>query len=166
MTKVISFDIDGVIAGGRYTPEWDRTPNHYLGLPLVDSRIPEILKRLAKDDWNIYLVSARRYEDALSSTRLWLERHRISVAGVLVGVPRLLKGSVIEILHAEKHFDDDLSVVKMIHGGRGVLFYSPEWDYRQEDLEGVPVVNDWDGVERLLGTAQHQALKQLELEFG
>lgn len=160
MKQVVSFDIDGVVAGGKYIPEWDRDTQHYSKLPLLDDKIPRILKRLSKN-WNIYLVSTRRYEDALTSTRGWLERFGIEVAGVIVNVPRLLKGPVVEILKAEMHFDDDLSVVKMIHGGRGVLFYGPEWAYRKEDLEGVRVVNDWDGVERVLG--RHEDVRSLEV---
>lgn len=163
--EVICFDIDGVIAGGKYIPDWDRYPEHYLKLPLIDPSIPSIMTKLA-DIYNIYLVSTRRYKDALSTTREWLEKNKLDLklfSGVIVGIPRLMKSPIIEALGAKLHVDDDLTIVKSILGGRGVLFWSGEWNYRPSDYTNVPVMYSW---EELYKSLIHPMYTQLEFLFG
>lgn len=163
--EVLSLDIDGVIAGGSYIPDWDRYPEHYLKLPLVDPYIPAYIQALAKY-YNIYLVSTRRYKDALSTTRAWLMMNNIDLgllSGVIVGIPRLMKCMIVEALTAVAHIDDDLTIVKSILGGKGILYWSDEWHYRPKDYEGVSIVGGWD---EIVNRLSHPYAEQLALNFG
>jgi 5'(3')-deoxyribonucleotidase len=89
----ISFDCDGVLAGGHYIPAWDRQPQVYARLPLLDYAVPNVLNKLM-NSYNVYIVTGRKFDGALETTQEWLAENNVDVhhlAGVVTGVPRLLK---------------------------------------------------------------------------
>ncbi len=151
MKPVLTFDCDGVLAGGHYIPAWDRYPETYAALPLQDAAAPRVLDKLA-ESYNIYFVSGRRFPGALDTTRRWMANNGIDlshIAGVIVGQPRLLKAQMAEALGAALHFDDDPKVVEMM-GVRGVRYKSAEWPGHEHYAKNWPVVASWSEVETFI----------------
>ena len=150
MRQTISFDIDGVIAGGHYLQWWDRMPETYAALPVIEGAI-DGLTRLT-DRYNVYLVSGRRFADALTITRIWLREKGLDLrdlCGVIVGIPRMLKPIVIESLGSQLHFDDDPKVTQML-GVRGVWFEGKEWPGWEELVQDSLKVKTWQDVSVLI----------------
>lgn len=147
---VVTFDIDGVIAGGRYIPEWERFPEVYMELPLLDPSAPEVIHEVAKK-YSVYLISSRSYPQALSSTRLWLNKvgfYMPDFSGVLVGLTPHQKAAMASLLGSVMHLDDDWRVVWDM-GEAGVLFDGDsEWVYPpdKETIKLMRKIHGWDAV--------------------
>ena len=167
MTRhTLTFDVDGVLADGHYIPSWDRFPEVYLRLGVRDSDMAATLNQLSATH-NVYLVSGRRFDDAVRVTRQWLEWVGVDVGalcGVVCGVPRLLKARVAELLGTQLHFDDDPVVCQQL-GPRGAWFEGHEWDGYQHCIDADnPRVSRWSEVPQVV--AARFALtppKQLQL---
>lgn len=151
---VISFDIDGVIAKGGYIPEWDRKPKVYEKLDLMDPRVPYIVNDLTRR-FSVYIISARRFENALDTTRRWLVEKGFYLHW-LCGVMCLRgweeKEAVLRALQPAFHIDDAPRFVRCVPGG--VLYYDGEsdWPEARELAESgeVLVVNRWADIDEAI----------------
>lgn len=126
----ISFDVDGVLAAGGYTPRWDRKPDYYLQCPLVDPVIPHYMFRLTQL-YDVYIVSSRAFGDALQTTKDWLWKVGVntnSLAGIITGVSYQNKATLVPLLGCEWHIDDDPRVCEALGAKHAILFDSPQWD--------------------------------------
>ena len=116
---ILTIDIDGVLAGGEYIPEWERYPERYLTLPLIEEGLPSLIHKLARKH-SLYLLSSRAFPNALDYTRLWLEKVGFASAdfcGVVVGAGKTEKVVLTQLLQATIHIDDDYRVVDKLERG-------------------------------------------------
>lgn len=123
MRRVLSFDVDGVIANLGFIPIMERTKESYLDADLIDENIPDILRTLGYEN-DIYFVSSRSFKDATRWTAEWLCGKEIYGMGVMCNVVPQRKAQMINLLHATYHFDDDPQIVRSC-GERGVLVEVP-----------------------------------------
>lgn len=153
-TPIISFDIDGVIAGGGYIPEMDRKPEVYEELLLLDPSIPEIINNLCRR-YSVYIISARRFENALEVTRLWLHKKGFNLSW-LCGVMCLpswdSKIQTILSINPSIHIDDSPMMLKPLPVLCQVLFMGPynDWPGIEEYSQQVCTVYNWQEVQELL----------------
>ena len=113
---ILTIDIDGVLAGGEYIPEWERIPERYLSLPLLEPDLPNTIHKLARKH-SLYLLSSRKFDHALDYTRLWLEQSGFAMTdfcGVMVGLNPQRKRIIFDLLHADYHIDDDYRMKELI----------------------------------------------------
>lgn len=126
----ISFDMDGVLTGGSYIPEWDRRPYHYRDLPLLEECAPEIFNDLAKR-YDVYIISARNFENSTRITKEWLESKGFEGwMGICTGISVPRKAKLVKHLGISLHIDDHPEVCRIL-GDHALLFDSPEWDANQ-----------------------------------
>jgi hypothetical protein len=152
---IVSLDIDGVLAGGEYIPEWDRTNGAaYAALPLIDPQIPEYIHAIAKRH-SVYLISSRQFPGALDTTRLWLNKQRFCMTdfcGVIVGLNHTTKIEMVKLLRATLHFDDDYRVIEPL-GTTGLLCKFTKttypWSQKFIDEDGW-YCHDWNNLTRTL----------------
>jgi hypothetical protein len=136
---IISFDLDGVLVGGRYIPEWDRTPEVYNSLPPADPTAADILWEL-ESKFHTYYVSSRRFENALEVSMEWLLDHGFPCGyGVIVGQHN--KPEMLRLLGVSVHFDDDPRVV-MAYPSVGVLCAFPGCGWQYFNNQSGPSVGD------------------------
>lgn len=129
-TPIITFDVDGVLAGGGFIPEMDRRPEVYEDLPLLDLRAPDILNELTRK-YSVYIVSSRRFENALDVTRRWLNKHGFHLSwlsGVLCVDGAKEKVKAIHLLGSRLHVDDSPEVLDSLDCW-GVLFLGLDKQY-------------------------------------
>lgn len=126
--NTITLDIDGVVAGGNYIPEWDRRVEVYSTLPLLDPMIPEYLDELCRR-FHVYFVSGRCFPGALEITRMWLSKFLplYMPAGVVTGVHYFDKPRMTKLLKSVVHVDDDPRVINGLAWSKGVWFETPVW---------------------------------------
>lgn len=154
---IISFDIDGVVAGGNYIPEWDRRPEIYKELPILDERARDVIYNLSWK-YNIYFVSSRKFPNALRTSVDWLYGRGFNPSSRCCGVicygkTPLEKPLILSALGSRLHFDDHPGIVAG-YSGRAALFINdrevdsqwPGTDY-WVDSGKVPVVRGWGEVE-------------------
>lgn len=121
---IITIDIDGVLAGGEYIPEWERYPERYLSLPLLEKDLTTTIHKLARKH-SLYLLSSRGFPNALDYTRMWLEENSFSMSdfcGVIVGLGKTKKVYLVDTLKADCHIDDDYRVVSELPN-KGLFVY-------------------------------------------
>lgn len=125
---ILSFDIDGVLAGGTYIEEWDRKPSTYAELPLLDTEIPHYLASLSLDN-DVFVVTSRSFNGAEAVTKAWLEQHNIlqSITGLLCVQDWVSKIIMANTLKSKLHVDDDWRVIAPLCQ-RGVLFLGADKD--------------------------------------
>jgi hypothetical protein len=135
---IISFDLDGVLVGGNYIPEWDRKPEIYRSLPAANPNAYEVLWELA-NKFQIYYVSSRCFDSALQVSYEWLfdNGFPLGPGGVIVGQRN--KPEMLRLLGVSVHFDDDPRVV-LAYPSVGVLCAFPgcSWQYFNNQY-GPPV---------------------------
>lgn len=159
--KPISFDLDGVIAEGGYTPPENRTNEFYTKKGFAD---PEVLPSL---QWlsilyDIYILSARSHNEANLGIRAWLHfalgLELDTIAGIVSDDGRgaraedhvMNKAGIADALGIVVHFDDHPDHVRSMPG-RGVLVVS-NMPSSQEAAGKVPTVYNWDQVREFLTT--------------
>jgi 5'(3')-deoxyribonucleotidase len=152
-TPIITFDCDGVIAGGGYIPREDRRPEVYAALPLLDKSAPDIINDLCQH-YGIYIVSARDFEDALNVTKRWLNRNGVDLDW-LAGVTCTSIDSKIKILQALNplyHFDDAPMILNVLSRSSRVLFslHGSRWLGADEYAKQNRTVRSWQEIQNLL----------------
>lgn len=158
--KIISFDVDGVLAEGGFTPPEDRNNKVYCKKPVAD---PEVIPSL---QWlsilyDIYCVSTRSHPDANLGLRAWL--HFIlglemdTIAGCITGPSGgakdntlMDKADVVRVLGAKIHIDDHPEHVTSMPGV-GVLMPS-DMPSSQAAAGKLPTVYDWAQLREFLTT--------------
>ena len=119
---IITLDLDGVVVGGGYTEEWDRTPRRYFEAPTMDQDIAKYITQL-NERYDIYYVSSRAFEDCGYTSIQWLLRHHIPVGlGVITGVSSVDKSTVVSALRSSLHVDDNPVVVNSIKTRCGYIY--------------------------------------------
>jgi len=148
MSKVITVDLDGVVVGGNYLPEWDRTCGVYATLPEIPGA-SEGLRYLKSQGYKIYYLSARRFPDSLNTTHQWLLDHGCPTGeGIILGVNLSDKMFISRALGSIAHIDDCpralIDIYKIV---KPILFVGREeqgwWDGTQEAMEKYTWTNDW-----------------------
>ena len=132
MARSVSFDVDGVIAGGDWIPEWDRKPEIYSELPVLDPMISGYLESLMYN-FNLYFVSARSYVGATYNTRRWLINNcdlpKRAISGVICAEEytsrkerKAFKIDVIRALNPIIHMDDEPEILEALRPDQRVWF--------------------------------------------
>ena len=163
--RKISFDCDGVLATGGYTPPEDRTNKTYFAKQIPN---PEIIPTIhwLSIFYDIYVISTRGHEKANLGLRAWLH-HAVgcqadveTFAGVItfpansdelenVNAP-MDKAGIIHSLGISVHVDDDPMHVEAL-GDRGILMPS-DMPSSQAAVGRVPTVATWDNLREFLTT--------------
>ena len=132
MVRTVSFDVDGVIAGGEWIPAWERHPKNYRELPILSKDVAKYLPEIAT--WfNVYFVSSRYFDNATRVTKEWLEDTvpRIAIAGVITGEEysrldrKAYKGRVVQALNPLVHVDDEPAMLEYLPPKKRVYFKHP-----------------------------------------
>lgn len=145
--KVITLDMDGVVAGGEYTAEWDRTPAKYSSLPVIDGAKEAILD-LEDAGYIIYYLSSRNFPQAHSITSYWMNRIGIPTgAGIITNVPLRKKGMVAESLGAILHVDDAPTALDHMENVKPILFFGRTekswWPGTRAAMRCYPSTDNW-----------------------
>jgi hypothetical protein len=157
---IVSFDIDGVIAAttdADFNPK--RTAIDYFSKPIHPSLDVGTLNRLISQ-YQVYFITARSFENALSTTRRWLFNIGVDVEecmGVLCAQgakeedasPR--KVEVVKWLGSALHVDDHSKIIPPL-GKTGVLFYNPTYEENTKLYEvggDFYTVKDWTAIESI-----------------
>lgn len=164
--KIISFDCDGVLAEGGWTPLAERTNKVYCAKKVCHPEAVATLHWLSIT-YDIYVISTRSHEDANLGLRAWLHFAMglglDDIAGVITGpsaYPKDLnentpmnKASVVELLGSVCHIDDDPHHVRAMPGV-GVLMVS-EMPASKEAANLVPTIASWANLREFLTTPGH-----------
>lgn len=144
-TPILSLDCDGVLADGTYIPEWDRHPEVYRKLKLVDENVPAYLHMLCRKA-NVYVVSSRCFDNAVDVTRMWLQENGVylsMLAGVICNIPSDLKPEFVQLLGARLHVDDNPTIVRGM-GAMGLLLALPNSQWPTNGCGfNLPQVHNW-----------------------
>lgn len=149
---ILTFDIDGVVCGGEFIPEWERYPETYLNLPVLDPILPAYFHDLAKK-YSLYLISSRKFPNALDITKLWLNKNDFcptDFSGVIVGLQYEEKVKMVRLLQSILHVDDDFRVTGPL-GLKGCLLLHDSikvhypWSSKAVEA-GHVVYHDWKDV--------------------
>lgn len=170
---ILTCDVDGVIAGGEFIPEWERYPERYLSLPLLEEDIPHQIHKLAAKH-SLYLLSSRKFPNALDYTRLWLNQSGFSLTdfcGVLVGLGAKEKVMVAQALHSNLHFDDDFRVASITPLCMGVLIRHDQaashypWSERAV-ATGWPYLRNWNDITKFTELTSSRGFTHALLSVG
>lgn len=162
---VLTFDLDGVVVGGNYTPAWEGRPETYRTLPVMDPHAPMILDELARV-YNLYYVTSRKFDGALEVSRDWLARKGfpIGCGVVCYGSSSLEKPIMLAMLKSRLHIDDHPGVVGA-YNDKSVLFVGRDpagwWPGTEQAMKTFPTIRGWDEVEGVVA----QRLGQMKLPF-
>lgn len=164
MTRLkISFDVDGVLAEGSYTPPDQRTNAIYARKsPVSPDVLPSV--HMLSMLYDIYIISTRGHENANLGLRGWLYWtlgiNLDTIAGVITypnpigpdGDPDtpMDKNAVVRALGISCHFDDDPGHV-IACGDHGVLVVS-DHPGSQEYAGRLPTVRTWAEIREFLTT--------------
>ena len=147
--KIITVDLDGVVVGGNYLPEWDRSPSNYAVLKPIDGAV-DGLWYLKNQGWRIYYLSARNFPDAFNTTYNWLSNVGAPTGdGIILKVPLEYKGFVSKALGARAHIDDAPRALDAIesHVVKPILFVGRDesgwWEGTKEAMRCFPSFHDW-----------------------
>ena len=127
--RIISCDIDGVLADGVYVPPEKRNVAGMSGLAVADPLAPYYLSGLCHRSL-VYLLSSRAWPGALYGTQLWLRKRYFDdsqLAGIICNISTNNKLQVATLLGATYHIDDDPEIV-LCYNGTGtlpLLLYNP-----------------------------------------
>lgn len=145
---ILTLDIDGVVAGGRYLPEWDRTPSIYAALPIFDTYTRQAIQEIAPHV-HLYYVSSRPMT-LMDTTLAWLEREIGEMGrGVLLGISPFYKPEVLTHIHTDLHVDDNPSIVWPL-GKRGVWMINDEWPNAPTAHKELYKASRWEELEWIL----------------
>lgn len=160
--KVISFDCDGVLAEGAYTPVEDRNNKVYIKKQVAHPDVIPSLQWLSIM-FDIFIISTRSHDDANLGLRAWL--HFVmgleldTIAGVITFPTTTVitkpdhmmdKAGIVRAIGSVVHFDDHPEHVRAMPEV-GVLFPS-EWDISQAAVNLLPTASDWTVVREFLTT--------------
>lgn len=158
-TPLITVDVDGVLAGGGYIPAWDRKPEIYESLSLLDPACPSIINELTRT-YNVYVVSSRKFPNALDVTRRWLNEHGFYLswlAGVVCAAGAPAKSAVIDLLRPRVHIDDSPELLRGLQCSK-LLFLGNTKKYWWPDARAGATTDmdavcyDWGEVPEVLET--------------
>ena len=158
MRRTVCVDIDGVVVGGIYIPEWDRQPSIYSELQSIDGACNALWHLNNKH--RIYYVTSRSFINANITTIDWLKKHNFPLGcGVITSIPSAEKFLIAKSLGAAYHVDDNPSIVtSMIGTGvQGVLFVGRDekgwWSGTREWIDsGRPYFDDWTKLAKFIST--------------
>jgi hypothetical protein len=162
----ISFDVDGVVCEGGYLTPSERSAERYMKCQLREPQVVECINRLLFD-YDVYFISSRDHNNALESTREWLENQGVfmeMVAGTIVGIPPYNKPHLCRMLGISAHFDD-------CPASCGATFTwlvdNPTWQANQEakHLYQPQVVSGWDEIMEVIYTKLDQKFQQMLIPF-
>ena len=128
---VVTFDLDGVIADGRYTEL--HTRDEYWDLPLHSPQVPEALLRIGMAN-DVYVITARHYPGATRHVKDWLRFNKVNVNyidGIITGINWRMKPFVFQALKANWHIDDHPELAKLEHP-EVLLMDNPHWPANQK----------------------------------
>lgn len=156
----ITFDLDGVIVGGEYEPDWEFNVDKYYNAPTLEQDVKNHLIELSTY-YNIYYISARHFTECGLITVQWLLKHRIPICGgVLVNVPAKDKYKVIAALGSSLHVDDHPVVIKSIKNNLApitlpVMFLARKnentwWDMSKETYNNSLHASNWSDLVYLI----------------
>jgi len=153
MRPRISFDIDGVIAGGNYLPEWDRKPEIYLSLPVMDEYTKPVLNEL-DNKCDIYYLTSRTFDGDYDITLEWMINNNIPLGkGLVCRVPGDDKHKVSAALGCDLHIDDRPATVRLC-GFWGILFVGRDaagwWPGTEEAMKVCKTARNWKQLNRII----------------
>jgi hypothetical protein len=164
--RVISFDVDGVVASGGFIPVEERSAERYEKCTLLDLEIPRYINQLARTH-DVYFISSRNHVNALDSTHEWLYEAGIYmdyIKGTICGIPAYNKPFLCRMLGVSAHFDDDPAAVTTSFGW---LVNNPTWPANQEAIAryAPQVVNDWREIMEVIYKKLDQRYQQMLIPF-
>lgn len=152
MKKIISFDIDGVIAESPYIHLKDRTVKSYLARKLFNEDVPfRLNKIIAQAD--VWLISKRKVLDGNVQvvTYKWLVNNGINILGlkgVICNLGTAQKGKLTELLGSAVHFDDDARVLDYVFAPcKGYLVNNPDFELNQ--TANYPRIHTWQEISKI-----------------
>ena len=144
--RVLTFDMDGVIAAVEYVPVMERQITAYIGAPVLADRM--VFNRICLDA-DVYVISSRSYRNATQHTKNWLYANDMPyVTGVICGILPRDKAALVHLLNASYHFDDHPKTTEEC-GKQGVLVRIIE-HYKYEPRHAfLRTARNWGDIERL-----------------
>lgn len=159
---LVTFDIDGVVCNGEYTPRDIRTPEYYLGLEPIAGAQRGLVK-LAKEGVHVEYITSRAYKGAYDMTIQWMRQHGIPTGkGLHIGVEAWEKPRMADTLGAHYHVDDhpmvNMILRRYVDGMDPIMFIDPRYRIGWEDPYGITqelkllglVMTTWDELVRFI----------------
>lgn len=145
MKPLITFDMDGVLAGGPIVSKEEQdNPQVYRMMPIMCRCGIQLLKRLLEEErCYVGIVTARHFDGAETITREWLQNvgvPHLKLAFVLTHIPTARKAQTIKELDVLIHFDDRMEVARAL-GPQGCVEVA-ECAWNAEEM--------WDVIQHVL----------------